>query len=146
MGTCMIKICELCSCNRISQEWVITDVGILAAIPAINRTLTINDSVWACINVYVYQGLVCQYVMCFVLIAILNYIKSRRLDTLFEFEEKVMSKAANLDRSIMELLADSDAGTPEDKMRLFLIFYICSHSMSKVWTVCFIIIMIYNMQ
>lgn len=70
--------------------------------------------------------------MCFVLIAILNYIKSRRLDTLFEFEEKVMSKAANLDRSIMELLADSDAGNPEDKMRLFLIFYICSHSMSKV--------------
>lgn len=63
--------------------------------------------------------------------AILNYIKSRRLDTLFEFEEKVMSKAANLDRNIMELLTDSDAGNPEDKMRLFIIFYICSHSMSE---------------
>jgi hypothetical protein len=80
------------------------------------------------------------------LVAILNYIKSRRLDTLFEFEEKVMSKAAALDRNIMELLTDSDAGTPEDKMRLFIIFYICSHSMSEVRTLCFITIMILNMR
>jgi hypothetical protein len=75
--------------------------------------------------------MVCQYVMHF-FIAILNYIKSRRLDTLFEFEEKVMSRAATLDRNIMELLTDSDAGNSDDKMRLFIIFYICSHSMSKV--------------
>jgi hypothetical protein len=68
----------------------------------------------------------------FFFIAILNYIKSRRLDTLFEFEEKVMSRAATLDRNIMELLTDSDAGNSDDKMRLFIIFYICSHSMSKV--------------
>jgi len=74
--------------------------------------------------------------MCF-LIAILNHIKSRRLDTLFEFEEKVMSKPTTLDRNIMELLTDSDAGNPEDKMRLFLIYYICSHSMSKVWAMSF---------
>jgi hypothetical protein len=56
---------------------------------------------------------------------------------LFEFEEKVMSKTATLDRNIMELLTDSDAGNPEDKMRLFVIYYICSHSMSKVWAVSF---------
>ncbi|GLH13371.1 Protein sly1 homolog [Gryllus bimaculatus] len=62
--------------------------------------------------------------------AILNAIKTRRLDTLFECEEKVMSKAA-LDRSIMELLTDPEAGTPEDKMRLFIIYYICTHSMSE---------------
>ncbi|XP_049789905.1 protein sly1 homolog isoform X2 [Schistocerca nitens] len=62
--------------------------------------------------------------------AILNCIKSRRLDTFFEFEEKIMSKTT-LDRSIMELLADGEAGTPEDKLRLFLIYYICSHSMSE---------------
>jgi hypothetical protein len=83
--------------------------------------------------------MVCQYVVCFIFIAILNYIKSRRLDTLFEFEEKVMSKAATLDRNIMDLLTDSDAGNPDDKMRLFIIFYICSHSMSNVRTICFII-------
>jgi hypothetical protein len=76
--------------------------------------------------------MVCQYVICFIYIAILNYIKSRRLDTLFEFEEKVMSKAGTPDRNIMELLIDSDAGNPDDKMRLFIIYYICSHSMSKV--------------
>jgi hypothetical protein len=50
-----------------------------------------------------------------------------------------MSKPATLDRNIMELLTDSDAGNPEDKMRLFIIFYICSHSTSEVWTLCFII-------
>nr|CAD7446433.1 unnamed protein product [Timema bartmani] len=62
---------------------------------------------------------------------ILNVIKTRRLDTLFEFEEKIMSKAA-LDRSIMDLLTDSEAGNPEDKMRLFIIYYLCSHSMAEV--------------
>nr|CAD7411595.1 unnamed protein product [Timema poppensis] len=61
---------------------------------------------------------------------ILNVIKTRRLDTLFEFEEKIMSKAA-LDRSIMDLLTDSEAGNPEDKMRLFIIYYLCSHSMAE---------------
>nr|CAD7203623.1 unnamed protein product [Timema douglasi] len=62
---------------------------------------------------------------------ILNVIKTRRLDTLFEFEEKIMSKAA-LDRSIMDLLTDSEAGNPEDKMRLFIIYYLCSHSMAEM--------------
>ncbi|XP_063222305.1 protein sly1 homolog [Bacillus rossius redtenbacheri] len=61
---------------------------------------------------------------------ILNTIKTRRLDTLFEFEEKVMSKAA-LDRSLMDLLTDPEAGNPDDKMRLFIIYYICSHSMTE---------------
>ncbi|KAK3927655.1 Protein sly1-like protein [Frankliniella fusca] len=63
---------------------------------------------------------------------ILNAIKTRRLDTLFELEEKIMSKAA-LDRNLLELISDSDAGiTPDDKMRLFIIHYICSNSMSEV--------------
>ena len=43
-----------------------------------------------------------------------------------------MSKAA-LDRNLLELIADSDAGiTPDDKMRLFIIHYICCNSMSEV--------------
>lgn len=63
---------------------------------------------------------------------ILNAIKTRRLDTLFELEEKIMSKAA-LDRNLLELISDSDAGiTPDDKMRLFIIHYICCSSMSEV--------------
>ncbi|KAJ8895813.1 hypothetical protein PR048_001151 [Dryococelus australis] len=61
---------------------------------------------------------------------ILNTIKNRRLDTLFEFEEKVMSKAT-LDRSLVDLLTDPESGNPDDKMRLFIIYYICSHSMTE---------------
>lgn len=61
--------------------------------------------------------------------AILNFIKQRKLDTFFELEEKIMSKAS-LDKSLIEIIADPDVGTPEDKMRLFLIFYICSPSIS----------------
>ncbi|CAD6213215.1 GSCOCG00003969001-RA-CDS [Cotesia congregata] len=47
---------------------------------------------------------------------ILNSIKSRRLDTFFEIEEKIMSKQT-LDRSILDIINDPEAGTPEDKIR-----------------------------
>ncbi|XP_055712245.1 protein sly1 homolog [Phlebotomus papatasi] len=57
--------------------------------------------------------------------AILNCIKARRLDSFFELEEKIMSKAA-LDRSLTEILSEAEFGTPEDKMRLFIIHYICN--------------------
>jgi len=56
---------------------------------------------------------------------ILNFIKSRRLDSFFELEEKIMSKAA-LDRALIDLLKDPEFGLPEDKMRLFIIYFICS--------------------
>ncbi|KAF7646145.1 hypothetical protein LDENG_00192540 [Lucifuga dentata] len=49
--------------------------------------------------------------------------QSRKLDVYFEFEEKLMSKST-LDKSLLDIISDPDAGTPEDKMRLFLIFYI----------------------
>ncbi|XP_040168723.1 protein sly1 homolog [Anopheles arabiensis] len=58
--------------------------------------------------------------------SILNYIKSRRLDSFFELEEKIMSKQA-LDRALSEVLKDPEFGLPEDKMRLFIIYYICSN-------------------
>ncbi|RZF38555.1 hypothetical protein LSTR_LSTR006150 [Laodelphax striatellus] len=61
---------------------------------------------------------------------ILNAIKSRRLDTLFELEEKIMAKAS-LDKPLMDVISDPDTGTPDDKMRLFIIYYICSHTMSE---------------
>lgn len=61
--------------------------------------------------------------------AILEHIKARKLDVYFELEEKIMGKAA-LDKSIVEVITDPDAGTPEDKMRLFLIYYICSSGIS----------------
>lgn len=60
--------------------------------------------------------------------AILDQIKLRKLDLFFELEEKILSKQ-NLDKSLKEVFDDRDAGTPDDKMRLFLIFYICSHQL-----------------
>ncbi|KAL1450814.1 hypothetical protein WDU94_003134, partial [Cyamophila willieti] len=61
--------------------------------------------------------------------SILDQIKARRLDTLFELEEKLMSRVA-LDRNISELLAD-EFGNTDDKLRLFLIYYICAHASSN---------------
>uniref|UniRef100_A0A8K9WYV3 Sec1 family domain-containing protein 1 n=1 Tax=Oncorhynchus mykiss TaxID=8022 RepID=A0A8K9WYV3_ONCMY len=55
--------------------------------------------------------------------AVLDHIKSRKLDVYFEYEEKLMSKST-LEESLLDIISDPDAGTPEDKMRLFLIFYI----------------------
>lgn len=60
--------------------------------------------------------------------ALLDQIKSRKLDVYFETEEKLMSKAS-LD-NLMEIISDPEAGTPEDKLRLFLIALICGQSLS----------------
>lgn len=57
--------------------------------------------------------------------AVLEHIKSQRLDLFFESEEKIMSKLA-LDRPLIELLKDPEFGKPEDKLRLFFIYYICT--------------------
>lgn len=57
--------------------------------------------------------------------SILNSIKSRRLDSFFEYEEKIMSKLT-LDKPLLSLLKDPEFGQPEDKMRLFIIYFICT--------------------
>ncbi|XP_023216749.1 sec1 family domain-containing protein 1-like [Centruroides sculpturatus] len=61
--------------------------------------------------------------------AILDHIKSRKLDVYFEIEEKILGKAT-LDKSLMDLITDPEAGTPTDKMRLFLISFICGPQMT----------------
>lgn len=59
--------------------------------------------------------------------AILNAIKSRRLDSFFELEEKIMSKTSSVEsKTVLDLISDPSAGTPEDKMRLFIIYYLCT--------------------
>lgn len=58
--------------------------------------------------------------------SILEYIKSRKLDIYFELEEKIMSKAV-LDKSPLELIIDPNAGLTADKLRLFLIQYLCGN-------------------
>jgi hypothetical protein len=62
--------------------------------------------------------------------SVLNVIKSRKLDNFFELEEKILSKTQALDKTIYDLIADPGTGTPEDKMRLFIIFYICTPHIS----------------
>ena len=37
----------------------------------------------------------------------------------------------NLEKTIMEVLNDPEAGTPEDKVRLLIIYYICSSNASQ---------------
>ena len=62
--------------------------------------------------------------------SILNFIKSRRLDSYFELEEKIMSKLA-LDRTLVDVFNDAEFGTIEDKMRLYVIYYICTAHVSE---------------
>lgn len=66
--------------------------------------------------------------------AILEHIKHRKLDIFFEYEEKIISSKGHLDQKFatapLELIRDANAGTPEDKLRLFLVLYLTS-SMSE---------------
>merc|ERR1712223_1312365 len=62
--------------------------------------------------------------------SILDQIKSRKLDLFFELEEKIMSKQT-LDKSLMQVFEDPDILNNEDKMRLFLIYYICSKEITE---------------
>ncbi|XP_048480612.1 protein sly1 homolog [Plutella xylostella] len=64
--------------------------------------------------------------------AILNAIKSRRLDSFFELEEKIMSKSSAIEsKAVLDLISDPNAGTPEDKMRLFVIYYLCTTEVTE---------------
>ncbi|XP_005093606.1 sec1 family domain-containing protein 1 [Aplysia californica] len=62
--------------------------------------------------------------------ALLDQIKARKLDSYFETEEKMMSKAT-LNKSLMDMISDPEAGKPEDKVRLFIIAMICGPPMSE---------------
>lgn len=61
--------------------------------------------------------------------ALLNQIKERKLDLLFEIEDKLISKSS-LDKSVLEVISDPSAGTAEDKLRLFIIYYTLSSDIS----------------
>lgn len=58
--------------------------------------------------------------------SILDQIKERKLDIFFELEEKILSKSL-LDKSTLDLILDPLSGSLEDKMRLFLINYLCDN-------------------
>ncbi|KAG2224674.1 hypothetical protein INT45_007919 [Circinella minor] len=53
--------------------------------------------------------------------ALLNKIKDRQLDTFFQIEENITRQNKNL---LLEVIRDEEKKDPEDKMRLFLIYYL----------------------
>ncbi|KAI9260722.1 Sec1-like protein [Phascolomyces articulosus] len=53
--------------------------------------------------------------------ALLNKIKDRQLDTFFQIEENITRQNKNL---LLEVIRDNEKKDPEDKMRLFLIYYL----------------------
>lgn len=61
--------------------------------------------------------------------AMLEHIKSRKLDVLFETEEKIMSKST-LEQTVLEVLQDPEIGTPDDKLRLFIIYFLSTPNMA----------------
>lgn len=63
--------------------------------------------------------------------ALLEQIKTRKLDLYFEMEEKIIGKQS-LEIKINELLNDKQAGTLEDKIRLLIIYYICSNTITQL--------------
>jgi len=67
---------------------------------------------------------------CSLATSVLDAIKQRRLDVFFELEEKLMA-GQSLDRSLMEVLEDPENGVAEDKLRLFLIFFLSSPAVSE---------------
>ncbi|KAK7084719.1 Sec1 domain containing protein 1 [Halocaridina rubra] len=61
--------------------------------------------------------------------ALLNSIKSRKLDVFFETEEKIMGRTT-LEKPLLEIIRDPECGTPKDKVRIFLIMYLCSNTVT----------------
>ena len=55
---------------------------------------------------------------------ILDQIKARKLDIYFETEEKILSRSV-IDKDLTEFLQDESSGRLEDKLRLFLIYFLC---------------------
>lgn len=65
--------------------------------------------------------------------AILEQIKARKLDVFFEVEEKIISSKGHFDQKSVntpiDLIKSMDSGTAEDKLRMFLVYYMC-HELS----------------
>ncbi len=69
--------------------------------------------------------------------SVLEQVKLRKLDVFYEMEEKALSsrgasasaaQSESLWQQAKEVLEDPESGTPEDRMRLFLICFLCLQS------------------
>ena len=62
--------------------------------------------------------------------ALSDLIRARNLDKFFETEEKIMTKTT-LEESVLEILKDPDIGTADDKLRLFIIYYLSTSELPE---------------
>jgi len=63
--------------------------------------------------------------------ALLKEIKARELDTYFSLEESIKTRSLMDKKELLAVLSDPSRGTIEDKMRLFLIYYMANENMSS---------------
>jgi hypothetical protein len=54
-------------------------------------------------------------------------------------EEKMLTKSTLEKASYLDLIRDPGAGTPEDKLRLFAIYYILAQDMAEVGTLQYMV-------
>ena len=68
--------------------------------------------------------------------SVLEQVKLRKLDVFYELEEKALSasptaaQSDSLWQQVKEVLEDPEAGTPKDRMRLFLVYFLCHPALS----------------
>eukprot|EP00126_Sphaerothecum_destruens_P009719 Sdes_comp20567_c0_seq1m15439 len=56
---------------------------------------------------------------------LLDQIKERQLDTFFDLEERILNKQSpsSYEKSVLAMLEDPLAGTPQDKLRLYIMYF-----------------------
>eukprot|EP00052_Salpingoeca_macrocollata_P015390 m.122607 g.122607 ORF g.122607 m.122607 type:complete len:638 (-) comp19669_c0_seq1:54-1967(-) len=53
---------------------------------------------------------------------VMSKLGARHLDSYYEMEEEIMNKK-KLSKPLLELLSDPEAGTPDDRMRMYIIYF-----------------------
>eukprot|EP00026_Physarum_polycephalum_P002327 Phypoly_transcript_02333.p1 GENE.Phypoly_transcript_02333~~Phypoly_transcript_02333.p1 ORF type:complete len:636 (-),score=119.63 Phypoly_transcript_02333:880-2787(-) len=60
--------------------------------------------------------------------AIMKHVKEREIDAYFEQEEAIITKSLSAPKELINLICNEGRGTPEDKVRLFLIYFLSTKS------------------
>jgi hypothetical protein len=60
--------------------------------------------------------------------AIMKHVKDREIDAYFEHEEAIITKSLVAQKEMISLITSEGRGTPEDKLRLFLIYFLSTKS------------------
>lgn len=60
--------------------------------------------------------------------AIMKLVKEREIDSYFEHEENIITKSFSAQKEMINMICNEGRGTPEDKLRLFLIYFLSTKS------------------